>query len=67
MIFVFYLSSQNILQPGTHVSLLVILASQKAEIRRIAVQSQPKQIIHFMRPYLEETLHKKGLVEWFKV
>jgi hypothetical protein len=37
-----------------------------AEIRRIVVQSQPRQIVH-------ETLsqkknhHKKGLVEWFKV
>jgi hypothetical protein len=44
----------------------VIPATQKAEIRRIAVQSQPKQIIH-------ETLSRKkpsqkiGLVEWLKV
>jgi hypothetical protein len=39
----------------------VILATQEAEIRRIAVQSQPRQIGH-------ETLSQKfGLVEWFKV
>jgi hypothetical protein len=45
--------------------MLAILATQEAEIRRIAVQSQPRQIVH-------ETLsrkihHKKGLVEWLKV
>jgi hypothetical protein len=43
----------------------VILATQEAEIRRIMVLSQPKQIVH-------ETLKpitKKGgwLVEWLKV
>jgi hypothetical protein len=35
----------------------IILATQKAEIGRITVQSQPRQI----------TLHKKGLVEWLMV
>jgi hypothetical protein len=34
----------------------VILATQKAEIRRVSVPSQPRK-----------TNHKKGLVEWFKV
>jgi hypothetical protein len=43
----------------------VILATQEAEIRRITVQSQQGQI--FSRSHLEKTLHKKGLVEWFKV
>jgi hypothetical protein len=43
----------------------LILATQKAEIRRITVQSQPRQIVH-------ETLsqkypsQKKGLVECLK-
>jgi hypothetical protein len=46
--------------------MLVILATQEAQIRRIVVQSQPQQIVR-------ETLvskknhHKKGLVEWLKV
>jgi hypothetical protein len=44
----------------------VILATQEAEIRRIMVRSQPRQIVH-------ETLsqkrnhHKKGLAMWLKV
>jgi hypothetical protein len=44
----------------------VTLATHKAEIRRITVQSQPRQIVY-------ETLsrkkkhHKKRLVEWLKV
>jgi hypothetical protein len=38
----------------------VILATQEAESRRIAVRSQPRQI-------LEKTHHKKGLVEWLKM
>jgi hypothetical protein len=42
-----------------------ILATQEAEIRRILVQSPPRQIVH-------ETLFQKypsqqGLVEWLKV
>jgi hypothetical protein len=36
----------------------VILATLEAEIRRIAVRSQPWQIVS-MRPYLEKTHHKK--------
>jgi hypothetical protein len=35
----------------------VILATQEAEIRRIAVRSQLRQI--FLRPYLENIHHKK--------
>jgi hypothetical protein len=38
----------------------VTLATQEAEITRITVRSQPKQIVH-------KTLHKKGVVEWLKV
>jgi hypothetical protein len=39
-----------------------ILATQEAEIRRIGVRSQPRQIVH-------ETLsqEKKILAKWFKV
>jgi hypothetical protein len=36
------------------------LATQEAEIRRIAVQSQPGQI---MSPYLEKPITKKGAGE----
>jgi hypothetical protein len=43
----------------------VILASQEAEIRRIAVQSNPRQIVQ--ETLSRKTLHKKGLVEWLKV
>jgi hypothetical protein len=43
----------------------VILATQEEEIRRIVVQSQPRQMV-------QETLSgkkpsQKGLVEWHKV
>jgi hypothetical protein len=38
--------------------MLIILATQEAEIRRMKVQSQPR---------LKNTIHKKGLVEWLKV
>jgi hypothetical protein len=43
----------------------VILAAQEAEIRRIAVQNQPGQIV--FETLSQKTLHKKGLVEWLKV
>jgi hypothetical protein len=43
----------------------VILATQEVEIRRITVQSQPRQIV--TRPYLKKILHRKELVEWLKV
>jgi hypothetical protein len=40
----------------------IILATQEAEIRRITVQSQPRQLV------LKKTHHKeKGLVELLKV
>jgi hypothetical protein len=42
----------------------LIPATQEAEIRNIVVPSQPKE---FMRPHLEKTLHKKGLMEWLKM
>jgi hypothetical protein len=38
----------------------VILATQKAKIRRIAVRSQP-WANSFSRPYVEKIHHKKGL------
>jgi hypothetical protein len=42
----------------------VILATQEAEIRRMAVQ--PRQIVH--ETLSQKTLSQKiGLVEWFKV
>jgi hypothetical protein len=42
----------------------VILAAWEAEIRKIVVQIQSRQLDLF---YLNKTHHKKGLVEWFKV
>jgi hypothetical protein len=41
----------------------VILATQEAKIRRI-IQSQPWQ---FVRPYLKNNHHRKGMVEWLKL
>jgi hypothetical protein len=43
----------------------VILATQEAEIRRIAVQSQPGQIVCKMLSGKYPS--QKGLVEWLKV
>jgi hypothetical protein len=43
----------------------VILATQEVEIRRITVQSQPRQIVP--ETYLENTHHKEWLAEWLKV
>jgi hypothetical protein len=46
----------------------VIPATQEAEIRRIVVQSQPRQIVHETPSQNQnKTNHKKGLVEWVKV
>jgi hypothetical protein len=42
----------------------VILATLEAEVRRIMVEASPWQ--KFRRPYLENTQHKKRLVEWAK-
>jgi hypothetical protein len=46
----------------------VILATQEAEIRRTVVRSQPGQIVlETLSQKQKNNLHKKGLVEWFKV
>jgi hypothetical protein len=43
----------------------VIPATQEAEMRRMAVRSQPQQIV--LKTLSRKTHHKKGLVEWLKV
>jgi hypothetical protein len=43
----------------------VILATQEAELRKIEVRREPRQIVP--RPYLKKSLHKRGLLEWIKV
>jgi hypothetical protein len=43
----------------------IILAIQKAEIRRIAVQSQPRQIVP--ETLSQKNPSQKGLVKWLKV
>jgi hypothetical protein len=43
----------------------VTLATQQADIRRIAVQSQPGQIVH--ETLFRKTHHIKRLLEWLKV
>jgi hypothetical protein len=47
----------------------IILTIQEAEIRRIMVQSQPRQIVHetLCKKYIYIYYLKKGLVEWLKV
>jgi preprotein translocase subunit Sec63 len=45
----------------------VILATQEAEIRRIAVQSQPRRIFHKILSRKTLSQKKIGLVEWLKV
>jgi hypothetical protein len=49
--------------------MLVILATQEAEIRRIMVQSQSRQIVHKIPSQKTPSLKKGlgGLVEWLKV
>jgi hypothetical protein len=44
----------------------VILATQEAEIKRITVQSQPRQIV-LQDPISKKPFTKKGMVEWIKV
>jgi hypothetical protein len=44
----------------------VVLAAQEVEIRRIAVHSQPGQIVP-RDPVSKNPFTKKGLVEWLKV
>jgi plasmid maintenance system antidote protein VapI len=46
--------------------MLVILATQEAEIRRNTVQSQPGQIVQEML-CRKKNITKTGLVEWLKV
>jgi hypothetical protein len=46
--------------------MLVILVTQKAEIRRIMVQSQPGQIVLETLFQKKKPHHKKSLVEWLK-
>jgi hypothetical protein len=43
----------------------IILATQEAEIRRIAIQSQPQQIV--CETLSQKNHHEKGLVEWLKM
>jgi hypothetical protein len=43
----------------------IILDTQEAEIRRSWFEASLGT--KFVRPYLEKTLHKKGLVEWLEV
>jgi hypothetical protein len=43
----------------------VILAIQEAEIRRIMVQSQPRQIV--CKTLSQKTLYKNRTGEWLKV
>jgi hypothetical protein len=45
--------------------MLVILATQEAEIRIISVQSQPRH--NSMRDPTSKNPPKKGLVKWLKV
>jgi hypothetical protein len=44
----------------------IISATQQAEIRMIAVQSQPRQIVPG-DPISKKPFTKKGLVEWLKM
>jgi hypothetical protein len=44
----------------------VILANEEAEMRRIAVRSQPCAN-SLQDPNSKKTRHRKGLVEWLKV
>jgi hypothetical protein len=44
----------------------VIIATQEAEIRRILVRSQPRQIVHNTLSQKKPS-QKKGLVKWLKV
>jgi hypothetical protein len=46
--------------------MLILLATQEAEIRKIAVQSQPRQTVHETLSQ-KKNLSQKRVVEWFKV
>jgi hypothetical protein len=47
----------------------IILATQEAEIRRNAIQSQPRQIVckTLSQKYPSQKKEAGGLVEWLKV
>jgi hypothetical protein len=47
----------------------IVLATQEAEIRRIMVRGQPRQIVLKTLSQKKKTHHKRGggLVEWLKV
>jgi hypothetical protein len=47
----------------------VILATQEAEIRRITVESQPRQTVceNLSQKTLSHTQKRSGLVEWLKM
>jgi hypothetical protein len=46
----------------------VILATQEAEIRRIVVQSQPRQIVHkTLSQKKKKPKSHRRIVEWLKV
>jgi hypothetical protein len=53
--------------------MLVILATQEAEIRRIKIRSQPGQIVcktlaqKYLSKRKKERKKEKGLVEWLKI
>jgi hypothetical protein len=44
---------------------LVILATQEAEIRRTVFGSEPREMVS--KTLSQTTLHKKRLVDWLKV
>jgi hypothetical protein len=44
----------------------IVLPTQEAEIRRITVQSQPRQIV-CETLFGKKPITKKGLVKWLKV
>jgi hypothetical protein len=52
-------------EAGRHWVTPLILAIQEAEIRRIEVQSQHRQIVQ--ETLSQKAYHKKGLVEWLNV
>jgi hypothetical protein len=58
-------SKQNKIQLGTQWLTPVILATQEAEIRRIAVRGQPRQIVR--ETLSQKYLTQKGLMERLKV
>jgi hypothetical protein len=62
-----YISLRNIYHTGGQWHTIVILATQDAEIRRIAVQNQPGQTVCETLSGKKILHQKKGLMEWLKV